>query len=211
MKRLEHVEHDAWIVQGPEAHQCTSLIASAARVCTCSGTGTDNEDRYLVRKLMQWGHWSPFEFVTLCWSVQTSRAVANELVRHRLASYAQQSQRYVGYDVLDVVEPVRIRRGRFLARAVWRCAQRMSFVCYRLLMKLGVRKEDARTVLSTAAGTKLFVQMNLREFRHFLSLRTDKAAWVEMRLLADRMAQAFAKRYSDEVYLIEDVWHKETS
>ena len=205
MKRIECVDHDAWIVYGPEEPRCTSLIASAARVCTCS-TGAEDEDHALVRKLMKWGHWSPFEFVTLCWSVRTSRAVANELVRHRLASFMQESQRYVGYDVLDVVEPVRIQRGHFLARAVWQCAQRFGFALYRLLLKLGVRKEDARTVLSTATGTRMFVQMNLREFRHFLSLRTDKAAWVEMRLLANRMARAFAKRYPDEVYLIEDVW-----
>ena len=205
MKRINCVEHDAWIVYGPEEHRCTRLIASAARVCTCS-TGTEDDDRDLVCKLMKWGHWSPFEFVTLCWSVRTSRAVANELVRHRLASYMQQSQRYVGYDVLDVVEPVRLQRSNFLVRAVWRCAQRFGFACYRLLLRLGVRREDARTVLSTATGTRMLVGMNLREFRHFLNLRTDKAAWVEMRLLADRMARAFAKRYPDEVYLIEDVW-----
>lgn len=183
------------------------VIAQAARVSTAKeAPETLEECRVFVKKIVDWGHLTPLEFVSLTFRVECSRAVSHELVRHRLMSIVQQSQRYVGYDVLDVVEPVRIQRGRFLARAVWQCAQRVSFACYRLLMKLGVHKEDARTVLSTAAGTKLFVQMNLREFRHFLSLRTDKAAWVELRLLADRMARAFAERYPDEVYLIEDVW-----
>ena len=191
-----------WVTPNP-----SHVIAQAARVSTAKeAPETLEECRVFVKKLVDWGHLTPLEFVSLTFRVECSRAVSHELVRHRLMSIVQQSQRYVGYDVLVVVEPVQVGRGNVLVRAVWQCAQRFGFACYRLLLKLGVRKEDARTVLSTATGTRMFVQMNLREFRHFLSLRTDKAAWVEMRLLANRMARAFAKRYPDEVYLIDDVW-----
>lgn len=157
---------------------------------------------------MSWGHWSPFEFVDLTFYFVTSRAVANELVRHRLASYMQQSQRYCRYDNgLQVIMPATLRGT--LEADLWRAQMRDAYDVYLYLMEQGQKPEDARTVLPLATATNMLAKMNLREFRHFLNLRTAPAAWSEMRILANLMAEAFAKQFPDETFLIEDVWHRE--
>lgn len=161
-----------------------------------------------MKKLMKIGHWSPFEFVDLTFYLTTSRAVANELVRHRLMSFVQESQRYVRYDKgLRVIVPEALRGT--LEEDIWQAHMRDTYDVYLYLLEKGVRPEDARTVLPLATATNMIAKMNLREFRHFLSLRTDKPAWREMRILANKMAIQFGNQYPDEVFLIEDVWHKE--
>ena len=185
------------------------LIAETARVSTQRDTDPETSKAF-VQKLMKWGHWTPFEFVDLTFYLTTSRAVANELVRHRLMSFVQESQRYVRYDKgLRVIVPEALRGT--LEEEIWQAHMRDTYDVYLYLLEKGVRPEDARTVLPLATATNMIAKMNLREFRHFLNLRTDKPAWREMRILANLMAEAFAKRFPDEVFLIEDVWHKENT
>lgn len=206
ISKLEYVEHKAKLKSCPD-EPCSKIISETAHVCT-QKESDPAKDKEFVRKLMQWGHWSPFEFVDLTFRLTTSRAVANELVRHRLASYMQLSQRYVRYDeALPVVMPATIKGT--LEADLWRAQMRDSHDVYLYLLEQGQKPEDARTVLPLATATNMLAKMNLREFRHFLNLRTDRAAWSEMRILANCMAEAFAKQFPDEVFLIEDVWHKE--
>lgn len=207
--KIELVKHEAELVGFPTSALC-STITAAAKVCTAQDVNADELDKNkaFVRKLMSWGHWSPFEFIDLTFYLTTSRAVANELVRHRLMSFMQQSQRYVRYDeALPVVMPATIKGT--LEADLWRAQMADAHDVYLYLLEQGHKPEDARTVLPLATATNMLAKMNLREFRHFLNLRTDKAAWSEMRILANLMAEAFAKQFPDEVYLIEDVWHKE--
>lgn len=206
--KLEYVKHEAALRTYPNG-PCSTAIAGAARVCTQREGGDLKKDREFVHNLKKWGHWTPFEFIPLCWEVQTSRAVANEVVRHRLASYMQESQRYVRYDTLPVIMPEGVKKKGWLARGVWKFGQWVGLCCYHIQLKLGVAKEDARTSMSTSVATHMLISMNLREFRHFLSLRTDKPAWREMRILANLMAEKFGQQYPDEVFLIVDVWHSE--
>lgn len=204
-QKLIFVEHSTELLPGV-LQSPSIVIANAARVSR-KGDLIANVDecRSLVKRLMIMGHWSPFEFYDLCFSVVTTRAVSHELVRHRLMSIVQQSQRYCRYDNgLQVIMPATVKDT--LEDALWREHVSDAYDTYLFLLEKGHKPEDARTVLPTATATNMIAKMNLREFRHFLNLRTDKAAWVEMRLLANRMARAFAKRYPDEVYLIEDVW-----
>lgn len=183
------------------------LIAETARVSTQRDTDPETSKAF-VQKLMKWGHWTPFEFVDLTFYLTTSRAVANELVRHRLMSFVQESQRYVRYDKgLRVIVPEALRGT--LEEEIWQAHMRDTYDVYLYLLEKGVRPEDARTVLPLATATNMIAKMNLREFRHFLNLRTDKPAWREMRILANLMAEAFAKQFPDEVFLISDVWHRE--
>ena len=204
--KIELLKHGAVLKTYPMG-PCSAIISEAAHVCT-QRTGDPAKDKEFVRKLMSWGHWSPFEFVDLTFRLTTSRAVANELVRHRMASYMQLSQRYVRYDkALPVVMPATIKGT--LEADLWRAQMADAHDVYLYLLEQGQKPEDARTVLPLATATNLFAKMNLREFRHFLNLRTDRAAWSEMRILANFMAEAFAKRFPDEVFLISDVWHRE--
>lgn len=206
--KVELVEHSTELLRFPEKSP-SLIIAEAAHVSTQRGTDPETCKAF-VKKLMKLGHWSPFEFVDLTFRLTTSRAVANELVRHRMASYMQLSQRYVRYDeALPVVMPATIKGT--LEADLWRAQMRDSHDVYLYLLEQGQKPEDARTVLPLATATHMLAKMNLREFRHFLNLRTDRAAWSEMRILANLMAEAFAKQFPDEVFLIEDVWHKENT
>ena len=202
------VDHSAELIQYP-AESPSLLIARAARVSTQRETDPETCKTF-VKSLMRFGHWSCFEFADFTWRVTTMRAVATELRTHRHASFMQESQRRVRYeDGLRVIVPEGIRGT--LEADIWKAHMRDTYDVYLYLLEKGVRPEDARTVLPLATAANLVVHMNLREVRHILSLRTDRPAWREMRILADRMAQAFADRYPDEVYLIEDVWHREVS
>lgn len=209
--KIEVVAHDAELVGFPTSALCSTITASA-KVCTAQDqdVNPDELDKHkeFVRKLMQWGHYSPMEFVDLTFYLTTSRAVANELVRHRMASYMQESQRFVKYDNgLQVIMPATVKDT--LEDALWREQVSDAYDTYLFLLEKGHKPEDARTVLPMATATRMLCKMNLREFRHFICLRTAPAAWSEMRILANLMAEAFAKQFPDEVFLISDVWHKD--
>ena len=205
---VDFVDHSAELIHCPVGSP-SLLIAEAARVSTQRETDPETCKTF-VKSLMKLGHWSCFEFADFTWRVTTMRAVATELRTHRHASFMQESQRRVRYeDGLRVIVPEGIRGT--LEADIWKAHMRDTYDVYLYLLEKGVRPEDARTVLPLATATNLVVHMNLREVRHMLSLRTAGPAWREMRILAGRMAQAFAEKYPDEVYLIEDVWDREAS
>ena len=203
MEGIKLLDHTAELIRATEGRP-TLVVANAAKVCK---DGAENADccaaRKLCRKLLDWGHMSPFEFFEVTFSCTTNRAVSHELVRHRLASYMQESQRYCAYDKeLPVVMPQGVKAAGEPARHNWVSQMFEAWDCYCGMLELGVKPEDARTVLPEATATKILVKMNLREFRHFLSLRTSSAAWEEMRMLAGAMRNAFLTAYPDEAYLL---------
>ena len=204
--KIELVNHSAELVRFP-AESPSLLIAEAAHVSTQRDTDPETCKTF-VKSLIKLGHWSCFEFADFTWRITTLRAVATELRTHRHASFMQESQRRVRYEeALPVVMPETLKGT--LEADLWKAQMRDSHDVYLYLLEHGQKPEDARTVLPLATATRMLCKMNLREFRHFLSLRTDKPAWREMRILANLMAEAFAKQFPDEVYLISDVWHKD--
>ena len=204
--KIELVNHSAELVRFP-AESPSLLIAEAAHVSTQRDTDPETCKTF-VKSLIKLGHWSCFEFADFTWRITTLRAVATELRTHRHASFMQESQRRVRYEeALPVVMPATLKGT--LEADLWKAQMRDSHDVYLYLLEHGQKPEDARTVLPLATATNMLAKMNLREFRHFLDLRTAPAAWSEMRILANLMAEAFAKQFPDEVYLIEAVWHKE--
>lgn len=184
------------------------VIAAAAKVSHNSTPGSYEENVDFVKKLMSWGHWSPFEFFAVQFVCRTTRDVTHELVRHRLASYMQESQRYCKYDeCLEVIAPMSIREQPDFVFGNWLGSVKHAHKSYLELLEAGVKAEDARTVLPGCTATTILVRMNLREFRHFLDLRTAPAAWIEMRSLASEMGRQFCIQYPDDDYLVEDVIH----
>ena len=117
-----------------------------------------------------------------------SRACSHQIVRHRLASFSQESQRYVSLDKGEwqAVTPPALQANpeteRILAET-WQYLQES----YGRLRALGIRKEDARFLLPNAAETKLVMSMNYRALRHFFWLRLDRAAQWEVREVAEAM------------------------
>lgn len=181
----------------------TQVVAQSAKVCKASADTADYcECRRLCRKLLGWEHYSPFEFFSVTFKCVTSRAVSHQLVRHRLASYMQESQRYCAYDKgLKVVCPAAVREAG--QAEVWLAGVREAYHVYLSLIYAGVKPEAARTVLPEATATTILVHMNLREFRHFLELRTAPSAWAEIRDLSAHMTDAFLSKFPDEQYLIK--------
>lgn len=205
MEGIKVVSHGAELIRSTEGRP-TLVIANAARVCKDGvGNGDYCEARKLCRKLLDWGHMSPFEFFEVTFACVTNRAVSHELVRHRMASYMQESQRYCNYEKeLPVIMPHGVKAAGNAAAANWKAQMAEAWDCYCGLLEFGAKAEDARTVLPEATATKILVKMNLREFRHFLTLRTSHAAWTEMRLLATAMADAFLAKFPDEQYIIRE-------
>lgn len=186
-------------------------IARAARVSTAKDDPESAADcRAFVKRLMDWGHWTPFEFVSLTFKVTCTRAVSHELVRHRHMSFVQESQRYVRYSKDDfsfqlpddVFDEPKSEVFKVYVEAFLSAKQ-----AYLALLDMGEPPEDARLVLPNATKTNLMVNTNLREFRHFLDLRTASAAWEPMRGLALQMADCFCNQFPDDRYLVEDVLH----
>lgn len=211
--KIELVNHEATLSYwSPNEWPFSAVITGVAKVCTAKAENVKprevEKNKAFVQKLMKRGHWTPSEFVDLTFYLTTSRAVANELVRHRMASYMQESQRFVKYDNgLQVIMPATVKDT--LEDALWREQVSDAYDTYLFLLEKGHKPEDARTVLPMATATRMLCKMNLREFRHFICLRTAPAAWSEMRILANEMAKAFAEQFTDEAFLIEDVWHKD--
>ena len=132
-------------------------------------------------------HESVIEHCSFTFAVSgVSRALTHQLVRHRIASYSQQSQRYVNMNEFDYVMPKSIE-DNIDAYAKFYQAMDMIDYTYILLKDMGIPEEDARYILPNATCTNIIVTMNARELLHFFSLRCCARAQWEIRELADKM------------------------
>ena len=177
-----------------------ATIAMAAKLCYSPSdiealkekTAAKDQKKF-VEKLMQMGHMSPIEHASFTFAVEgISRACSHQLVRHRLASYSQQSQRYVSEESgFDYIIPEAIRGDAELERYfvdVMAKAQKAYNHIVKKLNKKGVTGEaanqDARFVLPNACETKIMISMNARELLHFFRQRCCNRAQWEIREMA---------------------------
>ena len=145
------------------------------------------------------GHESVAEHASFTFAIEgISRACSHQLVRHRMASYSQQSQRYVNMDGFEYVVPESIRNSETIWRNEYVCDEVSTLEWYEKLMgelseqysqlvKVGIPEEDARYILPNACKTNIVVTMNGRELLHFFRLRCCHRAQWEIRELADKM------------------------
>lgn len=169
-------------------------VATAARLCYAPvGAAelmeslTEEQIERLLRTILESGHHSTLEHASYTFAIDgVSRAMTHQLVRHRLASYNQQSQRYVTFnEEPEFVLPESVVEAG--AAAEFDAAARAAFEAYARLVELGVPAEDARYLLPNACETKIVVTMNIRELLHFFSLRCCNRAQWEIREVACRM------------------------
>lgn len=159
--------------------EAPAILAYAAR--TCTGTeysGLFNEDpelQYqLLKRLLGSKHMSIFEHCSITVELVTNRSLSHQLVRHRIAAYAQKSMRYVkftsarGKDQLYVIRPYEYDSWTPKAQYLWRESIVSSVLCYDALIEQGVKAEDARGVLPQDISTKLIATWNLRQLLHIL-------------------------------------------
>ncbi len=170
------------------------VIASAAKLCYSSsdietlmnGLTTERIEAF-IKKLSDLGHQSPLEHCSFTFGIEgVSRSLSHQLVRHRLASYSQKSQRYVKEGCFEYITPQTIRDNEFLCVKYNALMKRIQEFYDCAILK-GVPAEDARFVLPNATETKLIMTMNIRTLLHFFDERCCNRAQWEIRQMADMM------------------------
>ena len=171
------------------------VVSIAAKLCysksdvdgLITGVLTGNDTEKFIDKLKGMGHESPLEHVSFTFAIEgVSRTLTHQLVRHRIASYSQKSQRYVSENNFEYIVPPSIARD---SQAKEKFENLMCTIrqAYNELASMDIPKEDARYVLPNATETKIIVTMNARSLFNFFSLRCCTHAQWEIRQLANLM------------------------
>ena len=171
-----------------------TTVAMAARLCYSSSdisqlaAGMSQEEASrLIRMLYRMGHLSPFEHASFTFGISgVSRAMSHQLVRHRIASYSQKSQRYVAERGFLYVLPPSIRNNEE-ARRLFAAEMAAIEQTYSRLVEAGIPREDARYVLPNACETQLVATFNARSLLNFFRLRCCTRAQWEIRAVANKM------------------------
>ena len=158
------------------------LIENAGRTSYLSFNKQGKKtEKAFIRMLIKNGHYSVLEHAYATFRISgVSRAFTHQLVRHRLCSYTQQSQRYVDEKNYDYIEPESIKLNE-KAHSIFNNFIEESKNVYLELQKLGIKNEDARFVLPNAVESQIVVSANLREWRHIIRLRSSSDAQWEIR------------------------------
>ncbi|MBE9572559.1 MAG: FAD-dependent thymidylate synthase [Proteobacteria bacterium] len=172
-----------WITQDPEQQ-----IEAAGRTCYKSEDKITPESAgKFVDKLRKSGHHAMLEHAVASFRIITDRGITHEIVRHRLASYAQESTRYCNYskDKFDnecsFIQPPGLN---FSQAGIWKLACSAAEVRYFEMLKEGCTPQIARSVLPNCLKTEIVMMANLREWRHFIKLRGSAAAHPQIRPVA---------------------------
>ena len=171
-----------------------SKIEQATRLCYRSKRSDTREGREkFLKNLMAVDHGSIIEHGSLSFLITTDRACANQIVRHRLASYSQESSRYVNLSDLEIVLD-QSYTDEEKDSIKWICED-----LARVYEDLGGNKKStrdkARGILPQCTATKLYMTMNFRELRHFLKLRLDKTAHQSIREIAYQILKIMKEKY----------------
>lgn len=176
-------------------------IERAGRTCYKSeGKIGEGTAAAFVRSIVKRGHESVLEHVSLTVRVVCDRGVSHEIVRHRIASYSQESTRYCNYADDKFGRSVSFVRPFFWndpspesqeKMRIWEGAMQAAEDAYFALLAKGANAQEARSVLPNSLRTELVMTMDLREWRHFLKLRSGAASHPQMRELAVPMLEAF--------------------
>ena len=191
--------HDVELIHvTPDAEQ---LIAYMARVSNPSNQNNTETSPRLIRYLIKHKHWSPFEMVNMCVSIETTRSIAAQILRHRSFSFQEFSQRYAQASQLGspVVPELRLQDTKNRQNSIeveeedLFLKQRIDYLykhaeqVYEALLEAGVAKECARDVLPLSTPTKLYMNGTLRSWLHYCDLRCGNGTQYEHKLIADQV------------------------
>lgn len=168
------------------------VIANCATTCYDSKPKDIDAARKMIRSLAKAGHEAMIEHAHATFKLSgVSRTLTHELVRHRLFSFAQRSQRYVkenepSYVTPDVLlDDMQANDRMQIAQKTFEKAMQNAWYAYKTLLECGLKPEDARFVLPNACTTEIVVSGNFREYRNFLKLRLSPRAQWEIRKAAN--------------------------
>lgn len=175
------------ILSAVDGHEVLKRLEIVGRTCYKSeNLITDNSAEAFVRKLISRGHEAIIEHESISVRFICDRGVSHELVRHRLASYAQESQRFCNYShdkfggEITVIKPCFLLEGTEAYRQ-WEWTMHRAECAYFDLLDIGLSPQEARCVLPNSLKTEVVMTANLREWRTVLRLRCSKAAHPQMR------------------------------
>jgi thymidylate synthase (FAD) len=181
------------------------LIEYAGRVDYGPNSRLKMGDRSIIDRWIASGHESMVEMADATFEIECSRVVSHELVRHRIASFQQESQRYVRYDEeepedLFYIPPELDPTERLILESAYEDAAR----AYKKLKTLGVKSQLARYILPNGTRTRIIMKANLREWRHFCRLRCHTSAQPEMQLIANQILDTLIELYPEVFADVEE-------
>lgn len=169
----------------------------AIEEAACNCYNSEPTDGKIMKACYNSGHHSVLEFCDFTFHVEgVSRALTHQLIRHRLASYAQRSQRYCSEDGFNYVIPPSIKNNP-TALAFYEDAMKNITRNYKVLQQYGISNEDARMVLPNACESIIEVKMNFRTLIHFMNERLCSRAQWEIRQLALEMKRCVEEHYPE--------------
>lgn len=196
------------ILGNPDPRQMLRNMEAAGRVCYKSEANIkENTAGPFLRRLVQSGHESVIEHEKLSVKIICDRGVTHEIVRHRIASYSQESTRYCNYtkdkfgNELTFIKPLFWDEGD-TCYTLWKEQMASIEKGYFALIEAGATPEEARSVLPNSLKTEIVVTMNMREWRHFFRLRGSKAAHPQIREIVRLLLPKFRELLPD---LFEDI------
>lgn len=199
------------ILHIPEADFVLKQIELAARTCYKSEDRiTHDSASALIKRIIDYGHHSVIEHVNITVRFVCDRGVTHELVRHRLASYSQESTRYANYSKEKFGREITVIKPSFWPEdspeyLEWEAVMEQIEKSYMRLIQLGASPEQARSVLPTSLKTEIVMTCNIREWRHVLNLRCSKEAHPQMRELMVPLLYELHERLP---VLFDDIYQK---
>ncbi len=175
-------------------------LERCGRVCYKSEDKiTEGSAEKFIGMILKSGHESVLEHEKLTVKFICDRGVTHEIVRHRIASYSQESTRYCNYSKDKFGNELTFIRPCFWADdseeyAVWKRAMEEIEKTYVKLISLGAKPEEARSILPNSLKTEIVCTMNLREWRHFFRLRTAERAHPQIREISVALLDELKKR-----------------
>ena len=188
--------------------QMLRKIESAGRTCYKSEAkiSKDSAEKF-IRGIIKSGHESVIEHESITVRVTCDRGVTHEIVRHRLASYSQESTRYCNYgqdkfgneiSVIDISTGFKYdldNEQDLIKYRIWKNAMEMAESAYFEMLDAGAKPEEARSVLPNSLKTEIVMTMDIRAWRNFFKLRSDSHAHPQMREVSDMILKEFKEKY----------------
>ena len=181
------------------------IIAYCARVSNPENQKNTETAPKLLKFLIKYGHWSPFEMVDMAVEIKTSRAIAAQILSHRSFSFQEFSQRYSEIETLEKLElRKQAAKNRQSSSELYKGSLVLADVrehlgrgisLYKTLIKEGVAKECARMILPLTTQTTMYMKGNVRSWIHYINLRTEQNTQKEHREIAEECKNIFKQNF----------------
>ena len=182
---MQVIKSSVELVNPMSYKEALNITELATRVCYKSEDKMkEGSAEKLIKGIIRSKHFGCLEHVNLTDRFICDRAATHQLVRHRLMSFNQKSQRYCREDSLEVIMPSGLSVVDTETLRIWADSCMEAEWAYSNLISAGVKPETARSVLPNCTATEIYATANIREWRHFFEMRCDKTAQEDIRSLA---------------------------